>query len=818
MKKFNLLLALSMLCSVAYPQSTVDQWKSLLTTGVEYYNEEKYSEALDAFQQAEAKIPTDTFAIVYGANCAYILEDFSLVRKKLDNAIFLIKVNDPRWYRDLLYVLKEVDKAYPHALELLTLMRQKFAQNDSILTSVNKQEIDIYLKSNQTQVAQTALQSLLTKHPQDPILNYNFGVLLEKIGNTDNALAQYQKTLELDNTFFNAYYNLGVHYYNNAIKDLAKVNNMEVEEYRKSGRNLENSIITNFQKALPYWEFASKLDEMNLEVIQVVNSIKVHLQNLQASQPLIASAEVIDKSEEVRKAEIARKAEEERKEEEERKRKAFEEAKIAEELRKVEEAKKLAELKQAEEDRLDAQKKAQKAKEEADKSAFEQKLAELKLATQKLEEEKLQLENQAKRAQELRQKAEEEALKAKQEALVAEQTRRKAEEEAKLHEEKITKGTKPLLAISNLHFEYADTKDTTLHKGQTGQIKFWIENYGNNDVQNLVLNLNQPIRTPDLEFAEQFAIPQIIKGERKQISIPVKYLENNIALRGTKPIDGTQNKMRIFLKDAQGLTLELLEFTFHLGDFNAKKDENDLAFEEKKPRNFLLVIGVNKYKHWEPLKNAVKDAQDIRDVLWNKYTFASDQTYQLYDEQVTRKGILTALTKLKGEITDIDNLLIYYSGHGAYKDDIKTGYWVPYDGEQGEGAELDYLENHQLLRAISFLQAKHIFLVADACFSGSLFLGTPRGYIEEAESKKSRWGLSSGDLELVSDGMGQNSPFADAFLKFLRDNTKERFTVSQIAQFVKENVADVNGQHPIASPLRDLGHQNGGEYVFYLKK
>ena len=107
--------------------------------------------------------------------------------------------------------------------------------------------------------------------------------------------------------------------------------------------------------------------------------------------------------------------------------------------------------------------------------------------------------------------------------------------------------------------------------------------------------------------------------------------------------------------------------------------------------------------------------------------------------------------------------------------------------------------------------------MADACFSGALFADSRRGYSENVEKFKSRWGLASGRLETVSDGkIGSNSPFAKRVIQFLNDNTKQKFAISELIQYVKTQVAEETNQTPIGNPLKALGDE-GGELVFYKK-
>jgi len=97
----------------------------------------------------------------------------------------------------------------------------------------------------------------------------------------------------------------------------------------------------------------------------------------------------------------------------------------------------------------------------------------------------------------------------------------------------------------------------------------------------------------------------------------------------------------------------------------------------------------------------------------------------------------------------------------------------------------------------------------------SAVLNSPRGgYIEKVEKFKSRWGLASGRLEVVSDDeIGSNSPFARILLNYLRQNPDNEFPVSQLIQDVKIQVSEVSEQTPIGNPLR-LSGDEGGKFIF----
>ena len=244
---------------------------------------------------------------------------------------------------------------------------------------------------------------------------------------------------------------------------------------------------------------------------------------------------------------------------------------------------------------------------------------------------------------------------------------------------------------------------------------------------------------------------------------------------------------------------------------NLDGEEYDVA----KAKNYLFVVGINEYESWPKLNNAVKDANDIASTLMSHYGFDFSNVVMLKNEQATRSNIYKSLRSLIEQITPQDNVLIYYSGHGYYDELLNEGYWVPVEGKVGSTG--DYLSNSDLLKIIGTMNSQHTFLIADACFSGSLFSDSKRGYADNVEKFRSRWGLASGRLEVVSDGsLNQNSPFTSTVIEFLKNNEKEKFVASELIQYVKVKVAEKADQTPLGNPLKGAGDE-GGEFVFYKK-
>ena len=240
-------------------------------------------------------------------------------------------------------------------------------------------------------------------------------------------------------------------------------------------------------------------------------------------------------------------------------------------------------------------------------------------------------------------------------------------------------------------------------------------------------------------------------------------------------------------------------------------------------KNYLLVIGIDEYANGIPdLRNAVKDAVAFKNTLVDQYQFIDDEPYTicLFNSAATRRRIIQVFDQLIKTIKPEDSLVFYFSGHGEIierRRNIK-GFWIPSDAELGERST--YLDNQQVLDLIESIEARHVFGIVDSCFSGALFNRSRSltSVTERIISLPSRWLMTSGQLEVVSDGsLGENSPFAQRLLVQLRNNIEEALWVTELCHGVMKGFQfNPEKQVPEYAPLNNVGHE-GGQFVFLRK-
>ena len=135
-----------------------------------------------------------------------------------------------------------------------------------------------------------------------------------------------------------------------------------------------------------------------------------------------------------------------------------------------------------------------------------------------------------------------------------------------------------------------------------------------------------------------------------------------------------------------------------------------------------------------------------------------------------------------------------------------------------------WVSNATITDTLKGLSAKHVMVVADSCYSGTLVRGTTLGtrkragdYWKRMAKKWARVAITSGGLEPVADkGGGNHSPFAKAFIDALEDNNAV-MDGTQLFSKMRRPVMVAADQTPEYSDVRGAGH-DGGDFLFVRKK
>jgi hypothetical protein len=238
---------------------------------------------------------------------------------------------------------------------------------------------------------------------------------------------------------------------------------------------------------------------------------------------------------------------------------------------------------------------------------------------------------------------------------------------------------------------------------------------------------------------------------------------------------------------------------------------------------YALVIGNSRFEHWDQIGNAENDARAIDETLRKHYGFKSTLLLN-----ASRRDMLQAFNQLREQMTENDNLVIYYAGHGQLNPQVDRGYWIPIDADADSDAE--WILNEQITDYLQIIPAKHILVIADSCYAGVLTRSSvqrPKPGIDllsRAEAVKAlalhkvRTVMTSGGVQPVLDsGVNGHSVFANALIKVLNENA-DLMEANRLFDAISPQVVSGSAQYhynqtPTYRALTYAGHE-GGDFLF----
>ncbi|MEA3318055.1 MAG: caspase family protein, partial [Bacteroidota bacterium] len=244
----------------------------------------------------------------------------------------------------------------------------------------------------------------------------------------------------------------------------------------------------------------------------------------------------------------------------------------------------------------------------------------------------------------------------------------------------------------------------------------------------------------------------------------------------------------------------------------------DKASDKKirKGKNYALIMGINNYS--DPLINnlttPISDAEKLSKILIANYTFNEGDVKIL--KNPSRERIISELDNINRKVTDKDNFIIYYAGHGYWESKDEIGYWLPSDSKQQNTA--NWLRNSTLRDYLRTIDTKHTLLIADACFSGGIFkerksFRKSAKSIKELQELTSRKAMTSGSLKEVPD----KSVFLLYLTKRLKENTHDNISAEELFNSFNVQVMNNSSNTPLYGDIKGAGDE-GGDFIFVKRK
>lgn len=241
--------------------------------GINDYVEEKFETAAAKFDLSAAVAGmfevVDTMAIFNAALCYE-------KSNNIDLAIARYKTcgghgyQVPNVYLFVANLLRQADRDEEALIELQAA-RELFPREQSLII----EELNIYLEAKDFERAENNLKLAAEGDPTNEILWFSLGSVYDNLGKSEMAAEAYLKALELDANYFDANYNLGAMYFNEAVAGINEANDMWKPRMTKAEsakqKELEEAAKAKFMEARPFLEAAH---ESNPEDIDTIRSLR----------------------------------------------------------------------------------------------------------------------------------------------------------------------------------------------------------------------------------------------------------------------------------------------------------------------------------------------------------------------------------------------------------------------------------------------------------------------------------------------------------------------------------------------------------------
>ncbi|HEY3372118.1 MAG TPA: tetratricopeptide repeat protein [Prolixibacteraceae bacterium] len=249
----------------------------LSTQAITAFNEVNYNKALSSFEQimaiennpiysADSPNAVDTTIIFNAALAAQNASNY-------DRAIELYKkaasynYNGARTY-ELLTASYLSKKDTTGAINSMQEGLKQYPGNADMLVQL----INIYRKKNMVDDALKFLDLAISQGASNETFHFVRGILFEQLQNIDEAVKCYEKAIDLKPDYMDAYFNLGIVYYNRGVKQVDVANAVPSNEPQKYDGEKSKADV-EFKTALPFLEKALQLngtDKMTLESLKNV--------------------------------------------------------------------------------------------------------------------------------------------------------------------------------------------------------------------------------------------------------------------------------------------------------------------------------------------------------------------------------------------------------------------------------------------------------------------------------------------------------------------------------------------------------------------
>jgi tetratricopeptide (TPR) repeat protein len=254
-------------------QNKLAIWANLYNEGVSMYNKGKddpaqYDKSLQNFNTAIDLMPDSSTTYYVAALTHYAKKDYEGATKRLEQALvknpqsadaakFLGQIK----YQQASEAYARGDSAAAHAelMKAAGAFEKAYKADPSSAENITNL-IDVYDRTKQSDKAMQLTEEAIKRDPNNKIYRYASGVFLLKQDKFAESTEQFKKALEIEPTYTDATYNLGVAYLNWGVSMKAESDKKAEEAAAKGNKSFKEDLSykDKYREAIPYLEKAAE--------------------------------------------------------------------------------------------------------------------------------------------------------------------------------------------------------------------------------------------------------------------------------------------------------------------------------------------------------------------------------------------------------------------------------------------------------------------------------------------------------------------------------------------------------------------------------
>lgn len=267
-------------------------YQHLFNEGFDRFNGKRYEEAYKYFKAStdvNEFLVSKAYKATIDTNALFATGIAASNANNLDNALPILKRLADMNY-DNVAVYETLAQIYENSnqkdelAKLITKASAKYPENKNFQIY----ELNASLDAGDVYESLKKFEAAAQKDSKNPSVLFNLAALYDKAKQTDKAIETYKKTIALDAKYTDAYFNIGVIYFNEGVEINKKMNaiNDKDDPLGEKFNEMKKQRNESFNKALPFLEKAYELDPKNADYKQNLKKVYASMNMLDKAKAL----------------------------------------------------------------------------------------------------------------------------------------------------------------------------------------------------------------------------------------------------------------------------------------------------------------------------------------------------------------------------------------------------------------------------------------------------------------------------------------------------------------------------------------------------